>query len=94
VYNLYLGDIAWDIPEVRGLMDRSVRVFRINRSQAVRLPKGFGFEAGEVFVRRNGDEVVLSTRRKDWDGFLESELTASSGFMAWVEDLQIEDGAY
>jgi antitoxin VapB len=75
-------------------MERSVRLFRINRSQAVRLPKGFGFEAAEVFVRRNGDEVVLSARPRDWSGFMASELVASSGFMAWVEDLQIEDGAY
>jgi antitoxin VapB len=75
-------------------MERSVKLFKINRSQAVRLPKGFGFEAAEVFVRRQGDDVILSARPKDWSGFLESELVATSGFMAWVADLRIDDGAY
>ena len=75
-------------------MERVVRLFKINRSQAVRLPKGFGFDAGEVLIRKQGDDVVLSARPRDWRGFLGSELTASSGFMAWVEDLRIEDGAY
>ena len=75
-------------------MERSARLFRINRSQALRLPKGFQFGAAEVFLRRQGDEVILSTRPSEWSGFLDSDLVASSGFMAWVEDLQIEDGAY
>ena len=81
-------------PDMRGLMERSVRLFKINRSQALRLPKGFGFDAVEVTVRRQGDEVILSARPRDWSGFLESELVASSGFMAWIRDLQIDDGAY
>ena len=32
------------------------------RSQAVRLPKEFRFAGTEVYVRRQGDEVVLSSR--------------------------------
>jgi antitoxin VapB len=60
----------------------------------VRLPKGFQFEASEVFIRREGDEVILSARPKDWSGFMESDLVASSGFMRWVEDLPIGDGGY
>ena len=38
------------------------KLFRSGRSQAVRLPKEFRFEGTEVYVRRMGDEVVLSTR--------------------------------
>ncbi|MGH7865784.1 MAG: antitoxin [Candidatus Binataceae bacterium] len=32
------------------------------RSQAVRLPKEFRFEGTEVYVRRRGEEVILSSR--------------------------------
>jgi antitoxin VapB len=38
------------------------KLFRHGGSQAVRLPKEFRFEGTEVFVRRVGDEVVLSKR--------------------------------
>ena len=40
------------------------KLFLHGRSQAVRLPKAFRFEGTEVYVRFQGDEVVLSTRPK------------------------------
>lgn len=40
------------------------KLFMHGRSQAVRLPKEFRFEGDEVYVRRMGDEVVLSSRPK------------------------------
>ncbi len=45
------------------------KIFKSGRSQAVRLPKEFRFDAEEVFVRRDpatGD-VVLSRRPDTWD---------------------------
>jgi antitoxin VapB len=38
------------------------KLFLHGRSQAVRLPKEFRFDGTEVYVRRMGDEVVLSSR--------------------------------
>jgi len=40
------------------------KLFMHGRSQAVRLPKEFRFEGTEVFVRRVGDDVVLSSQQK------------------------------
>ena len=40
------------------------KLFMHGRSQAVRLPKEFRFEGTEVFVRRVGADVVLSSRPK------------------------------
>lgn len=40
------------------------KLFMHGRSQAVRLPKKFRFTGTEVFVRRMGDEIVLSSRPK------------------------------
>lgn len=48
-------------------MENSVakaKLFLHGRSQAVRLPKEFRFEGTEVYVRRVGDEVVLSSKAK------------------------------
>jgi antitoxin VapB len=49
-------------------MDRNpvakAKLFLHGGSQAVRLPKEFRFEGTEVFVRRVGDDVVLSSKPK------------------------------
>jgi|688.fasta_scaffold1281335_2 antitoxin VapB len=38
------------------------KVFKHGRRQVVRLPKEFQFEGSEVFVRRIGKHIVLSSR--------------------------------
>ena len=43
----------------------TARVFKSGNSQAVRLPKAFRFEAGQVEIFRRGEEVVLRERRKN-----------------------------
>lgn len=45
---------------------RKAKIFMNNRSQAVRLPKEFQFRATQVFIRREGSDVVLSPRPSDW----------------------------
>ena len=75
-------------------MQRTAKVFMNNRSQAVRLPKEFQFSTSEVFIRRQGDEVILSTRPKDWSAYLASEAVASKEFMEGVEDLPLEEPSF
>jgi antitoxin VapB len=57
------------------------RVFMNKRSQLVRLPKGFQLPVGEVYLRRDGDSVVLSPRPHDWSGLLKSKAVVSEGFL-------------
>jgi antitoxin VapB len=50
---------------------QTAKLFMNGRSQAVRLPAAFRFDATEVFIRRDpitGD-VILSRRPPNWDGF-------------------------
>ena len=68
-------------------MQRTAKIFMNNRSQAVRLPKEFQFSTSEVFIRKQGDDVILSTRPADWSTYLASDVVASHGFMEGVEDL-------
>jgi antitoxin VapB len=52
-------------------MSQIAKLFKNGRSQAVRLPASFRFEAHEVFIRRDpktGD-VILSRRPDSWQGF-------------------------
>ena len=58
--------------EVPAAMPRTARVFMTNPSQAVRLPKEYQFSTDEVFIRKEGDEVILSPRPRDWKTYLES----------------------
>ena len=45
----------------------TAKIFWSGRSQAVRLPKAFRFDGGEVRIRREGDRVVLEPIKGDWD---------------------------
>jgi antitoxin VapB len=62
-------------------MQRKARIFMNNRSQAVRLPKEFQFKTQEVFIRKEGGDVILSPRPIDWSGYLAEAPVASSCFM-------------
>ena|SRR6202050_2498304 len=68
-------------------MQRKAKIFMNNRSQAVRLPKDFQFNTHEVFIRKEGSEVVLSPRPSDWSAYLAEGPAASSSFMEGIEDL-------
>ncbi len=72
-------------------MQRTAKIFMNNRSQAVRIPKEFQFTTSEVFIRRQGDELILSARPADWSAYLASGPVASQEFMEEVEDLPVQE---
>ena len=72
-------------------MQRTAKIFMNNRSQAVRLPKEFQFNTSEVFIRRQGDDVILSARPMDWSAYLESGPVASREFMEEVDKLPVQE---
>jgi antitoxin VapB len=74
-----------------GAMRKTAKVFMSNRSQAVRLPKEFQFATSEVYIRKEGDDVILSPRPMSWEAYLERGPVASSGFMDGIEDLPLQE---
>ncbi|MDY6992482.1 MAG: AbrB/MazE/SpoVT family DNA-binding domain-containing protein, partial [Pseudomonadota bacterium] len=40
---------------------QTAKLFMNGNSQAVRLPKAFRFPGSRVYIRRQGDEVILSS---------------------------------
>jgi antitoxin VapB len=44
----------------------TAKVFMSGRSQAVRLPKSYRFDAKEVAIRRVGDSIILTPLVADW----------------------------
>jgi antitoxin VapB len=79
------------MPVSQDAMPRTAKVFMNNRSQAVRLPKEFQFSTSEVFIRKQGDDVILSARPEDWSAYLASDSVASDEFMEGVEDLPVQE---
>ena len=53
--------------ETRGNVMQTARVFMNGNSQAVRLPKEFRFEDGEVVIKRVGHTVMLIPKRYAYD---------------------------
>jgi antitoxin VapB len=55
-------------------MAQTAKIFTNGRSQAVRLPAAFRFNAKEVFIRRDEQtgDVILSEKPTDWEGFFEA----------------------
>lgn len=72
-------------------MRRTARIFMNNRNQAVRLPKDFEFNTREVFIRKEGSNVVLSPKPTDWSSYLDNAPAASDTFMEGIEDLPVQE---
>ena len=72
-------------------MQRKAKIFMNNRSQAVRLPKEFQFRTREVYIRKQGDDVVLSARPEDWSAYLAAGPVASQEFMEGIGDLPVQE---
>lgn len=74
----------------------TARVGWNNCSQTVTMPLEFRFPQSvrEVFIRREGESVVLTPRPADWSGFFDSGLTASADFMTEVERMPIQERVF
>ena len=74
----------------------TARVGWNNRSQTVTMPLEFRFPESvrEVFIRREGESVVLTPRPSDWSGFFASGQTASADFMANAERMPIQERVF
>ena len=72
---------------------RTARVGKNNRAQVVTIPLEYRFPEGmkEVFIRRVGEDVVLSPRPTDWSDFLTSNVRVSDDFIVDVEDLPVQE---
>jgi antitoxin VapB len=68
------------------MTEQKAKVFWSGRSQAVRIPKEFRFDADEVTIRREGDVVILEAVEA---------IPANDDPWAWIDKLpgKFSDGA-
>ncbi len=65
-----------DVPKIK-----TAKVFKSGNSQAVRIPKEFRIDAGEVYIKRNGSDLLLMPREDVWRVFTESLSLFTDDFM-------------
>ncbi len=61
---------------------KTAKLFQNGQSQAVRLPKEFRFEGGEVFIKKSGNAVVLIPLVNSWDSLVDSLDQFSADFLS------------
>jgi antitoxin VapB len=68
------------------------KVFQSGGSQAIRLPKQYRFDDDEVLIYREGNRVILESRRAEWsEQFLRLAGTAAE-FSCPDEPSDVEPG--
>ena len=72
-------------------MQHKAKIFMNNRSQAVRLPKEFQFKTREVFIRKEGSDVVVSTRPFDWSSYPCGRARGVGAFMEGIDELPVQE---
>lgn len=75
-------------------MSQVAKLFTNGRSQAVRLPAAFRFDAKEVFIRQDPEtgDVILSRKPDNWDGFFAAldGLAVPADFLGAEERARVE----
>ncbi len=57
------------------------KIFMNGRSQAVRLPKEYRFDTDEVYISKQGQNVIISAKKPTWDEFFDSKSAFGDDFL-------------
>lgn len=65
---------------------QTAKIFMNGRSQAIRLPKEFRFDTDEVYIRKQGDHLILSAKKPTWDEFFDTKSVFDDEFLKNRQD--------
>ena len=57
------------------------KIFMNGRSQAVRLPKEYRFDTEEVYITKQGQNIIISAKKPTWDEFFDSKSVFDDDFL-------------
>ena len=69
---------------------QKAKLFKNGKSQAVRLPKEFRFRGKEVYIKHQGNAVILIPEEDSWDTLIESTKHFTDDFMAERDQLPVQ----
>ncbi len=67
------------------------KIFMNGRSQAVRLPKEYRFNTDEVYITKQGDNIIISAKKPTWDEFFDSKPAFDDEFLQERVDEQPQE---
>ncbi len=65
---------------------QTAKIFMKGRSQAIRLPKEFRFDTDEVYISRQGENLIISPKKPDWDDFFNTAPAFDDDFLVDRQD--------
>ena len=57
------------------------KIFMNGRSQAVRLPKEYRFDTDEVYITKQGNNIIISAKEPTWDEFFDAKSAFDDDFL-------------
>lgn len=66
---------------------RTARLFRNGSNQAIRLPREFELNADEVYIRREGDKIIITPKPRSWADYFDHARKLSADFPDDIADL-------
>jgi antitoxin VapB len=69
------------------MQHQTAKVFMNGRSQAIRLPKAYRFDTDEVYITKQGNQVIITEKKPTWDEFFNSTPAFDDNFLADRQDL-------
>jgi len=67
------------------------KIFMNGRSQAVRLPKEYRFNTDEVYITKQGNNIIISEKEPTWDEFFDSKSVFGKDFLQERHDEQPQE---
>ncbi len=61
---------------------QTAKIFMNGRSQAVRLPKAYRFDTDEVYITKQGDNLIISPKKPNWDEFFDLKSVFDEDFLS------------
>jgi len=65
---------------------QTVKIVSDGNSQAVYLPEGFYFATPEVYITKQGENLIISPKKNIWDTFFDTVSAFDDDFLADRED--------
>ena len=62
------------------------KIFINGRSQAVRLPKECRFDTDEVYITKQGQNIIISPKKPTWDDFFDATPAFDDDFLSDRQD--------
>lgn len=70
---------------------QTAKIFMNGRSQAVRLPKEYRFDTDEVYISKQGHNIIISAKKPTWDEFFDSKSSFDDDFLKDREDTPAQE---